>query len=442
MVVDLLFVTVLVGTIFLYFLSGKNILSPTLVLFGIFTFSTFWVVVNINYFGLDISFKTYFVIIFSLFAWGIGDFYAKYYYERYKRKRPRFILKYKIVPSNIVLIISTLIVSVGAIEEYFRFIKIGEFLGGKNFFSYYALAREYVVGAQNLDFNNMFAVSRSVGLLLTLSKIITYSFIVIFLFNTYYSGEKKYKYLIPVIVYFPILFFTTSRSSFLSFFSFCFLATILIRYQARGWGFRNYIVFKNLLIPVFVIVILFFALGYIRENGTGNLFSTELVKNYIGKYSGSSIFGLNFKLNRPIPHGPFARETFPILYVILQKFGYHIKEIPLHNGFFYWKNNSSNIYTALWKPIIDFSILGMLITRIILGFLYGLFIRRFVYFRNSPYHIFGYVILPMIYFPLMLYFANDLFYYFFELKFLYTIIFLLVFQIIVNKSKVLITDES
>jgi oligosaccharide repeat unit polymerase len=430
----------LVGTIIIYVLSRKNLLSPIFILFGLFTLSTFAIVIDIDYYGIDISFKTYFVLLFSLIFWGIGDLYAKFYYSTYKKQKSDFIVEYAIKPSNAIFTISILIVSSVSYLEFSRFIKIGEHLGGTNFLSYYVLIRNYVVEVQNFQrIDNVYPLTGFVASLITLSKIIAYSYIFIFIFNITYGYEKKFKYLIPAFLYIPILLFSSSRSSFIEFFSWCFIISILIRYQAKGWGIGNNKILKKMLIPSLVLMIGFYSLGFVRSAGVGPMFTNEMFDS-LSKYMGSSIFGLDYLLDGHIPQGrPFARETFPIIYTILEKVGYKINHVPLHSEFFYWKTDGANIYTALRNPIIDFSIVGMYGTRVILGFLYGLLIRHFVYYRNNPYNILEYVVFPMFYYPLIMYSFGDLFHSFLNFDFIYTLFFLYVInKAIIKKSKILI----
>jgi oligosaccharide repeat unit polymerase len=442
MIVSLLFLTLLLGSIFIYVVSGKNLLSPIFILFGVFTFSTFAIVINLDFFGLDISFITYLVIILSLIFWGVGDLAASYFYSKYKKPQPSFIIEYRILPSNALLVISLLLVGLISFEEYIRFVKIGDALGGTNFITYYGLIRNYVVEVQNFQrTDNLYPVTGLIAFFITMARNISYVFIAIFVFNMVYCGVKKYKYLLPAIAYLPILLFSSSRSTFLEFFSWILILSVLMRYQANGWGVGNKKVFKVMLIPSIILLLGFYSLGFVRSAGVGTMFTSEMF-NSLSKYIGSSIFGLDYLLNGHIPKGgDFAQHTSPLLYTILEKFGYKASHIPLHGEFFYWKNDGANIYTALRNPIIDYTVLGMLGTRIILGFLYGMLIRHFIYNHNNPYNILEYVLLPMFYFPLMYYFITDLFYYFFNLDFIYTLFFLSVLNVlIIKKSKVLIPE--
>ena len=166
--------------------------------------------------------------------------------------------------------------------------------------------------------------------------------------------------------------------------------------------------------------------------------------NTLSKYFGSSIYGLDILINNKTPQSfYFGEQTISILYTIFEKIGFEFKKLPLHSEFFEIGNgaDTSNIYTALRKPIIDFGILGMLVTRVCMGFIYGLIFRYYSNNFNNPYSIGTYVIFPLIYYPLMMYIFSDLFNYFLQFSFIETLL-ILVFlkRLIVKRSLVLNSD--
>jgi oligosaccharide repeat unit polymerase len=440
MILKLLFFTLAIGTLIVFYVNNKKLLSPTLILFAMFTLSIFFLIINRNFSLLEISLKTYLVIITSLFAWGFGEILSKSAYI--KRKKPILSLapKYMILPSNRILFISCLIISGVAVSEYYRFASIGKLLGGDNIVSYYILVRSYVVEGQNSNLqSSMFAATKTVVAMITLAKTLTYFLIVLFFYNKYFHGVIKYKYLLPVLFYLPILFFTTSRSTFLELFSFIFLTMLLIRSQSIGWGKDSFKILRKMTIPLLIITLGFFAVGFLRSNGIGTMFSRDMFNN-VSKYFGSSIIGLDIMLNSRIDFsGKFAEHTIPILYTILEKIGFAFDKSPLHSNFFYIGNGqSSNIYTALRKPILDFGILGMLATRVCMGFIYGFIYRYYINNVNNPYSIKAFVIFPIMYFPIVMYIFSDLFYYFTKFDFFEMLLYLLILdKWIIKRSLVL-----
>jgi oligosaccharide repeat unit polymerase len=375
----------------------------------------------------------------SLICWIIGDFYAMYFYSTLRKPKINFIVNYKVSPGNLVVVIVTLLVGLVLMNEYNRFSNIGRHLGGTNLLTYYNLVRTHLVDVQNFQSqDDIYPQTLFNSLLIALSRNIAYSFLIIFTLNVYFHNEIKYKYLVPVVVYFPLVILTTSRSGFIEFFSFIFLIVVLVRYQANGWGFQNARLYFKMIIPIIALSLGFYGLGFIRSNGVGTMFNDEMMDS-LSQYIGSSIFGLDYLINGHLPeNGYFAQRTFPILYTILEKFGARIEYVPLHADFFSWKNGSSNVYTALRNPIIDFTVYGMLVSRIYLGFLYGLIFRYYVYSFRDIYDIQKYVLFPMFYVPLIFYFVTDLFYYFFNFDFIFTVIILIIInKLIIKKGKVL-----
>ena len=443
MIINLLFFTLAFGTLIVFFANNKKLLSPTLILFAGFTVSVFSIIINKDFFGRDISLNTYLVIIVSLIAWGVGEILSKPAYVKIRKPILGLAPKYMILPSSWILFISCLIIFGVAVSEYYRFINIGKLIGGDNFLLNYGLVRKYVVEGQNSGGqSSIFEATKTVVAMITLAKTVTYFFIVLFLYNKYFHGVKKYIYLFPVLLYLPILFFSTSRSTFLELFSFVFLTMLLIRFQSKGWGKDTFKILRKMTIPLLILIIGFYAIGFVRSNGIGPLISIEMF-NSLSKYFGSSIYGLDILINNKIPQSSyFAEQTISILYTIFEKFGFTFDKLPLHAEFFDLGNganaDTSNIYTALRKPIIDFGIMGMLATRFCMGFIYGLFFRYFSNNLNSPYSIRSYVIFPLFYYPLVMYIFSDLFNYFFQFSFIETLLFLVFLQrLIVKRSLVL-----
>ena len=440
MIVSLLFFTLVFGTLLVFYINNKKLLSPTLILFAGFTVSAFSILINRDFFGRDISLNTYLIIIVSLIAWGVGEILSKLAYTKINKPIFSFEPKYKILPSNRILFVSCIIICGVAISEYYRFTNIGKLIGGDNFLLNYGLIRKYVVQEQNSGAqSSMFAATRTVVAMITLAKTLTYFFIVLFFFNKFFHGVKKYIYLFPVLFYLPILFFSTSRSTFLELFSFVFLTMLLIKFQSKGWGKDSFKILRKMTIPLLVLIIGFYSIGFVRSNGIGPLISIEMF-NTLSKYFGSSIYGLDVLINSKIPQSRYlAEQTIPILYSILEKFGFAFEKLPLHSEFFDIGNgaDTSNIYTALRKPIIDFGILGMLCTRVCMGFIYGLIFRYYSNNLNNPYSIGTYVIFPILYWPIMYYIFVDLFNYFFQFSFIETLVTLVFLnRLIVRRSLV------
>ena len=193
MIVSLLFFTLAIGTLIVFFVNNKKLLSPTLILFAGFTVSVFSIIINRDLFGRDISLNTYLVIIISLIAWGVGEILSKSAYIKIKKPIVNLAPKYMILPSNRILFISCLIIFGVAVSEYYRFINIGKSLGGDNFLLYYGLVREHVVEGQNSGVQlNKFAATKTVVAMITLSRILTYFLIVLFFYNKYFPDINSY----------------------------------------------------------------------------------------------------------------------------------------------------------------------------------------------------------------------------------------------------------
>jgi len=92
-------------------------------------------------------------------------------------------------------------------------------------------------------------------------------------------------------------------------------------------------------------------------------------------YSAASFIGLDYFLNS----NSFSRlpiiemRTIQGILSILSKIGFNIPSSDPFLPHFYYDGKTSNIYTSLMEPIWDYGIVGMLITRVILGIIYAKF---------------------------------------------------------------------
>lgn len=421
--ITLLLISLITGLIFSYYSSSRIIISPTFLLFATFTISTSTILLNKRFFIEDISFRCYLVLILSLIFWLIGDLISN---QAFKNKRKKLSVN-PIDISKTSLIICCIIIASTGFEEYIRFIKIGKYLGGTNFLSYYGLVRESVVEGQNSGMStNPYKVNYLISAFITLSRCIVYFLLSIYYVNFHYSGIRKYRYVIPVVFYIPILFFSTSRSSFIELFAITFLISQMIKLQSNNWKSNNFPLFIRLAFFGLIFSTALYILGFVRSNGIGGIDQNEMI-NSLSKYIGSSIFGLDQFLTKPIPQSQYLGEqTFPIIYLILEKFGMITNHIPLHAEFFTLENgHKSNVYTALREPIIDYGINGMLVSRICMGFIYGFYFKYFFFNKNNPYRISNYVLFGLITYPILMYIFSDVFYYLMNINFIESILFLL-----------------
>lgn len=171
---------------------------------------------------------------------------------------------------------------------------------------------------------------------------------------------------------------------------------------------------------------LFRLFGYIQ--GTSQ-YST--VSENFAKYIGSSIIGLDYYLNTTyVQSDIFGKETFVKIIQFLRQYG--IIDIPYYTMstgmYFRFGENISNVYTGLRRSIADFTLIGMFVSRYLLGAFYGIIIRRLQRLQTNKKpqrnRFLEIIIYGFLFYPITLTAIGDYFSTIFCTTFLYEIVYL------------------
>lgn len=215
---------------------------------------------------------------------------------------------------------------------------------------------------------------------LLFAKSISYTSIIFFWHNFL---DKKYlnclKWGCLVCLYFPFILLTAGRQLFLYFILFSLISLIMILRKKKiiHKGFQE----VSIVLFAFLGFLLFF-LGTGLLNGKINA-DLGLFRVLV-HYAGTNISGFDVYLNEMIiPDTPYiGLLTLSPLTAILNHFGLNyptgMAYIPLFTVF---GNVSTNVYSALFRYIIDYGFLGCGIIMFLLGFGYTLF-YEYIAFKN------------------------------------------------------------
>ena len=146
------------------------------------------------------------------------------------------------------------------------------------------------------------------------------------------------------------------------------------------------------------------------------------------KYISSAVYGLDFFIEYRYSYEPnyMGIYTLPGINLFLEKLGIINFQAPaLHGEMFNFRGDISNLYTGLYFPILDFGILGLLITRVFLGLAYGLF----TYLMKASGSFLLFIVYPVLLFPSIFGVLGDLYINFQQFNFFY---FLIVIVIIIK----------
>lgn len=432
-----LFICLLLGLIFSYYLTGRNILSSWVISHIVYLISTFVVIINMDYFCTDISFRTVFVIMSSLLCWGIGELLSKRLFFNKKRIVYPNITNLKVISiSRGTIIISAIIVLCYFISLYRQFNIIGGIMGGETFSEKYVLMRLYALSLDDATPILQIHINPLVKYGNILVQVIFYIFTYAFLFNYTFFKKRCWTFLVPIILYIPTLVLGTTRSAFISFFSFIAIIVFIMNKQANhAWlNHRNNIrIAKRGLIFVVSFMIVFMILGNIKSEGN---FTFRTFKSFSSSYIGASIIGLDQYLESiPLGRSDYPGErTLDGVYSILKKMGLDLPTRQYHQSEFYWQNGSSNIYSSPYYLLIDFSYIGLYLSRIFWGLILGYALGRFMYGYNDINRSVSYTITSLLYYPVIMTAISESFGNMIGVYFLYIVCFLYICDRLIIKN--------
>lgn len=411
-----------------------SLVHPLFIISALLFLSSLCVSVNYPFFKVDIRVLTYIVVVMSVLFWLIGDIVAA---NSVPHTRTTYNHYSELRMNKIGIILGIGINIINTYFLYINFVRVGQVLGGTNFISYFGLVRLYLTEIQNgltTDSYN-FQLSSARSAINAVAQAFAFVSILLYIYNLNYVNKKHNYLLILFLIFIPSLIFNTSRAIFLQIFATLIVPGILLYYKKSGVRKQKKLIkVTSILLVSFLLV--FSLVGMFRSGFYEDSGYIQDSFNSLTKYLGSPIIGIDYLLHSNYHTSDyFARETCPIIYTILEKIGFTFPKQAFHFTTFPCGDDVSNVYTALRDPILDFGIIGMLITRFVLGFTYGYIYRRALYYTHaSEVHLF--VIFGIVMFPIVFYFFADIFYYLTNVDFFTTVITLfLINKLFIRKQK-------
>ena len=379
----LLVVQLLLG----YVINGRDIMSAWLISISMFIISTAVYACSMNYFGEDISAQTVLVIVLSLLCWGLGELTYKFFFSKkvlpQKGKTEFFntqntitqsaILKQSKpieVSSFVIFMVCIFVIMITVLRFQELYIIANRITAPSDLFQAIEYARYYLI-------YNEYSAGPILSHGSELSMCCAFFFSYVFLYNRINHGKSKYVMLLPTLLYAIQLISSTNRTGYIKLITvICIIAFILMK-QKVNWNRKvDGKILRFGVMGILSFIIIFRLLGYIT--GVSELSN---VWNNIAKYMSASILGLDRYLEDATSSTIiFGQNSLRSIYLILREWGVNIPWYSPHNDFFTWINGSANIYTGLKGSIEDYTFIGMLIARYLLGFIYAVIIMRF---RNN-----------------------------------------------------------
>jgi len=336
-----------------YVISRGNLLSPSLITYVMFAFSTLWVIYSIDFWDVMYSFKAVAVSTFGFIAMLLPEFC---YYLSSKRRRSlqAITVEFRSIKINRHINQCICLLCVFMALYYVRAVfKRGLSMGGIGLgaIGYSKYGSDITGGPIEKLFYRML-------------MLLFYSYTYFLLHNVVLCREKvkdNTRYVVPLICYIIAVFFCGNRLGIVKCLLAFYYGIVGLRYYSRTFRKRDVKkVIKNVIVLGSATLVAFYLLRTITKINTTT--TNRTFAEYIAYYIGSPVYLFSKYLDNPLAvHGEntyFGEQT---LSVLLQSLGC---EINITNRFLYVGGEShfaGNAMSWFQRPINDYGILGMFV---------------------------------------------------------------------------------
>ena len=408
----LLFALLIIGFVISYVITHRNILSAWVLAHVMYILSVFILLINYDCLKGDITVGTCFVIIGSLAFIGAGELFVrgfffnkkeKYYYPSVSELYP-IIIKKKFYIGSLILFVTL------GLYDFYKFNVIGSYLGGFNMATNYFLIRTSVVGEANGTEQDLPSVPLGLPMayLEFFVRILAYFYIYVYLYHKTFGIKHYYRpnwmNLIPIILYLPVCFFTTSRSIFINLLeTFGVIYFIMLKQSRRQWNSTssNFKILKKGVVILAVFALIFSYVGTFKDSDV-----TEDASGQAVSYASAGIYGLDEYMRGKFGKDSeyFGQNTLRDFYFILNKFGFDFKKPEYHNEPFVWGKHGeiSNIAASPFYFMVDYPLPLVMFIYFLLGMIYSFFMNSIKFGRFKVLDFDGYVITAMLYYSVFM----------------------------------------
>lgn len=357
--------------IFIYIsILKKSFVSPTVAYVLPFAFSSTILLLDHFIWKIDISQKTYLLIIASIVFLSLGEFYGNFIFKN-KTKKSKTI---KVLQPNIKFTYLCII---------FIFITLYFYLN-------------FVINTAKINLNNAITLlsayrgaekdmSLPLQIGVGISRVLAYYFLYSFIQNYIFLNIKNFTYLIPFTLYILISISSSDRIEILYFFVFSIVVYYIFLKLKYNW---IKVLNKKRIINIFILVILVFVSFYFL----GFLTSKSLNLNFIETiniYAGSSIKALdNYYNNFNYDFSYFGSETLTnednFLRII---FNIKPKNKDVKSTYIGETGYKTNIYTNIRPLLNDYNYFGLFLIQFLTGFLYSMLYIKIKVAKQQNYWI-------------------------------------------------------
>lgn len=247
-----------------------------------------------------------------------------------------------------------------------------------------------------------------------------------FMNNSLFFGKRRISYIIPIIPGLIVSLMSTGRVDSIKYLVILLMIGFLLMKLKSGWQRKtNRKMLKWILIGFVAVILVFRGGGYLTGKSV-----TRTTQQDIYRYFSNSLFTFDYFLNSNYNNSAqFGERTLRSLYSFINLFGFRI---PLGNQFasFYpvgIYGDSDNVVTGLYYPILDYGVLITLLLRMIIGFLYAIYIKK-IKNINLDINCARLYFVGVLFYPIFMSAIADVFGSILSLTHLYSFIYLMLFK--------------
>ncbi|MDY6367317.1 MAG: O-antigen polymerase [Clostridia bacterium] len=388
-----LLVVLVFEALLIFFVNGKNIVSPSFIACMICIFSVSVYALSGNYYQYDLHFNTVLVVSGLILALFVGEMIIAAITRQTALISFKRTAKPIVLPIYVCIILEVFVAVVGVF--YFRSVYSFSLKVGNTPGNYFGMA--YYVRTAEIPYESGVWISQG----RVISDCILYFFTYYLFYNKAVTGKFFWRYVWLLPAYAIHILAADNRTTLLQSIVICVIIIFFILKQKSSWSKKNdkKIVFWSVF-AVALYFLLFRLLGY-RTNFSGQ---KDLWHNLV-KYSSSGLMGLDKYLNGEIvlKDTIFGERILMGIYGVLRSWGFaDIPAIEHFEPFYYFAGASSNIYSGFKSPVQSFGIVGAVFFFVGIGMLLSVLINSAKYNKFSCIKLFliGLMVYPIVMLPI------------------------------------------
>lgn len=349
-----------------FFLSGNDLLSPTVVVTLGFLFATFLAILNIDKWDIDFSIRSAGILLSGLGVY-VAVGHLTMVFRPARKNRPSPAQQEIFHPVDIHGAIA-LFAAVFCILFTFLYYREIVAIAGSVREGYYGnFISVYRTALNDGYFENGTGMNKVVSIGVRVTECFAYFFLYIFLKNKVRTARKakqmkrkEWILLVPALCFIINSLLNGARYYVLAILSFALICTYIFKQQRNAWNYQFR--WKTLCKGIFFIFLGLLAFYYISFM-IGRYMTTGIF-DYVSNYFGGPIYLFDeFVASNPQKAAIFGEETFVDFLLDLDNLG--ILSSPMRNVHLPFMRlgaeNSGNVYTFFRRPLHDFGYMGMLL---------------------------------------------------------------------------------